>query len=200
MLENVSWETYERLLDEVHRQHVYLTYDRGRLQIMPPSLPLHERTGRFLERIVHTFTEMRNIPICSLGSTTWKRRDVDAGLEADNCYYLREHEAIVRHLDRIDLSQVPPPDLAIEVDVSSQSLDKIAVYQRLSIPEIWRCEENRLVVQTLGAKGYESASASRALPDLPLKQVQSLLDARLTIGELECIRALRKWVEDSFPS
>jgi Uma2 family endonuclease len=199
VLENVSWETYEQLLRDVGEQHIDITYDRGMLQIMPPPLPMHERAGRFLERIVHTFTEIRGIPICSLGSTTWRRRDVAAGLEADNCYYLREHEVIVRHLDRVDLAQAPPPDLAIEVDVASQSIDKMRVYERLRIPEVWRCEQNQLIVQILTQDGYKTSSHSLAFPDLPLAEVQRLLDARLSLGETECIRSFRKWVEQNYP-
>jgi Uma2 family endonuclease len=193
VLENVSWETYEMLLRDVEEQHVYLTYDRGVLQIMPPPLPVHEKTGRFLERLVHAYTEERNIPICSFGAATWRRRDVAGGLEADNCYYI-QNEPSVRHAVKIDLTHSPPPDLAIEVDVTSSAIDKFGVYGRLGVPEVWRCENNQLIVAILQDGAYAPTRVSHALPKLPLAEVQRFLDLRTRVGETECVRAFREWV------
>ena len=85
MLENVRWETYERLLRDLDGQNVRITYDRGRMVLMSP-LPWHERVKRLIGRMIELTGVELNVPISSLGSTTWKRPDLARGLEADERY------------------------------------------------------------------------------------------------------------------
>ncbi|HXG22822.1 MAG TPA: Uma2 family endonuclease, partial [Methylomirabilota bacterium] len=86
ILDSISWETYERLLAE-HKESsgVHFTYDRGRLEIMVLSVQ-HEKPNRMLSLLVEVFAEELGIDIEGLGSTTFKRKDLDRGFEPDSCF------------------------------------------------------------------------------------------------------------------
>ena len=118
ILDNVSWDEYTRFLRSFEGHHLRLTYDRGRLEIMTLSHQ-HEGLGWFLDKMVFVLTEELNLPIKGGGSTTFRKKKKHKGLEADNCYWIA-HEADVRGKTVIKLSIDPPPDLAIEVDISPQ--------------------------------------------------------------------------------
>ena len=151
ILDNVSWEEYTRLLRTFEGRHLRLTYDRGRLEIMTLSYE-HEYSGDFLGRMVVVLTEELNLPIRGGGSTTFRRRKMKKGLEPDNCYWIA-HEADVRNLKIIDLRKDPPPDLAIEVDVNSSSMNRMRIYAALKVPEVWRWDKNGLAFFVLNADG-----------------------------------------------
>jgi Uma2 family endonuclease len=102
-----------------------LTYDRGTLEIRMPLDP-HETFKKLLGRLIETATEELDLEIRSLGDRTCDREDLARGLEPDQCYYI-QHEAQVRGIAQIDLAQFPPPDLAVEVDITSSSLNRLAV-------------------------------------------------------------------------
>src|ERR1700722_19725462 len=122
VLRDVSWEDYEALSQETDEQgsHVRISYDNGKMVLMSP-LPKHEWFKKRVGRLIEMATLEWDIPIYSLGSTTWKRRDLRKGLEADECYYIQK-ELQVRGRDDLDLKRDPPPDLALEVDVTNSSL------------------------------------------------------------------------------
>jgi Uma2 family endonuclease len=194
VLRNISWETYESLLRDLEEQHYYrLTYDGGTLEIMPPSR-LHERAGRLLGRIIYAYSEARNIPIASFGSATWRRRDIGKGLEADECYYVAS-EPRVRGRDEVDIHVDPPPDLAIEVDITRSALDKQRIYAALGVPELWRWEDESLLVLVLGADGqYAAAKKSPSFPELPLDDISRFMSMRHDTSETEWIRLFREWL------
>ena len=94
LLTNISWKTYESLLNELTQQGgIRLTYDRGRLEIITPSAP-HEKSGELLGNFVEILTDELNVDICSLGSLTCKRQDLERGLEADKCYYIQNEDIV----------------------------------------------------------------------------------------------------------
>lgn len=193
VLNNISWETYEALLNDLQEEHVLLTYDDGTLEIMAPS-PLHDRSARLLGRLICTYTEVRNIPIASFGGTTWRRKDRRQGLEPDECFYVRS-EPLVRGRDDIDLAKDPPPDLAIEVENTRSSLNKQAIYAALGIGELWRYLDERLTVHVLKPDGsYAPSDASPSFPDLPLAQIQRFMHQRHGTSETEWVRSFRDWV------
>src|SRR5262245_37853905 len=135
LLQNVPWETYVQLRDVSENDHIRMTYDRGTLELMSP-LSIHEWYGRILGRCVETATMELGIDIRSGGSTTFRREDLERGLEPDECYYIL-NEPRVRGKDNLDLSVDPPPDLAIEVDVTRTSTGKMTIYAAIGIPELW---------------------------------------------------------------
>src|SRR5205807_982439 len=153
----------------------------------------HENRKKRLGRMVETLTEELTIEIASFGSMTCRREDLDRGLEADELYWI-EHEAMVRDRDEIDLTIDPPPDLALEIEISRSSLDRLAIYAALQIPEVWRWDGETLTVMLLTARGtYRASRSSQAFPFLPLAEFAKFL-ARTDVSETQLIRSFRRWV------
>lgn len=126
VLHDISWETYDHLLvDHQNQSSPRFTYDRGTLEIMSPSVT-HERLNRLIALLVEISAEELGIEIDDLGSTTFKREDLQRGFEPDSCFYIENLERI-RGKSNIDLSVDPPPDLVIKVDITSSSPDKFSL-------------------------------------------------------------------------
>ena len=196
VLHGVSWATYDRLVRELAEQHVFLTYDRGSLEIMSPT-PYHERYKKLLARFIETLTLELNIPIVSGGSTTFRREDLERGLEPDECYYV-QNESAVRETREVDLQRDPPPDLAIEMDYSQHKLDRPSIYAALGVPEVWRYDLRRLEVLLLQSDGtYRPSSQSAAFPFLSMTEVERFLHKRTTTDETSLVRQFRDWVHET---
>ena len=154
VLRNISWQTYQSLVKDFESESaIRLTYDRGSLEIRRPLDP-HETYKKLIGRLIEAATEELDLEIRSLGSRTCDREDLAKGLEPDQCYYI-QNEALVRDVEQIDLAQFPPPDLAVEVDISSSSLDRFSIYTDLGIPEIWRYDGETLTIYGLKEGEYE---------------------------------------------
>ena len=137
----------------------------------------HERTKKLLGRMVEVMTEELDIPIRSSGSTTLKSQLRQRGLEPDECYYVANERA-VRGRKRIDLDIDPSPDLAIEVDISSSSLDQLRIYASLGVPEVWLYDGASLRVHQLQPEGtYARQTRSPSFPFLPLEEAEGFLAA-----------------------
>ena len=148
VLRGTSWSTYQQLCQDLDEQAgERLAYDRGTLEITSPSQN-HEKLKQLLGYIVSISAEETEQELASFGSTTWNREDLAKGFEPDQCYYL-QHEAIVRNRDDIDLTVDPPPDLVIEVDLTSSSKIRMQIYQALGIPEVWQYEGDRIILYHL---------------------------------------------------
>ena len=192
LLHNIAWETYEAILADMEDRAIRLTYDQGDLEIMSPS-DEHERIKSLVGRMIEAMTEELDIPIRSAGSTTLRRQLKRRGLEPDECYYVA-HEPQMRGRDDIDLNVDPPPDLAIEVDISHSSLDRFGIYAAIGVPEIWRLEEGQVRVYLLQGEQYVPQSPSPAFPFLPLAEVSRILGQRNETDETTWIRSFRRWV------
>jgi Uma2 family endonuclease len=192
LLHNIAWETYEAILADMEDRAIRLTYDRGDLEIMSPS-DEHERIKSLIGRMIEAMTEELDIPIRSAGSTTLRRQLKRRGLEPDECYYVA-HEPQMRGRDDIDLNVDPPPDLAIEVDISRSSLDRFGIYAAIGVPEIWRLEEGQVRAYTLEGEQYMAQSRSPSFPFLPLAEVSRILGQRNETDETTWIRSFRRWV------
>ena len=138
------------------------------------------------------FTFQRDIPCVGLGNTTWKKRAIAKGLEADECYYIANAQWAADR-EKIDLHTDPPPDLAIEVDITRSSLDKQAIYAALGVPELWRFENDRLMIVQLAGKTYKAVSVSPSLPSLPPEVVERFVRQR-TSGKTDT-QILSEFVE-----
>jgi Uma2 family endonuclease len=193
ILRDVSWRGYETILEELGNRHVFVTYDQGTLEFMSPS-PKHGRVSSLISRLIWAYTEERGIPIASYGMTTFRSEVIEKGLEPDDCFYIA-NEPRMRGRDEIDLSSDPPPDLAIEVDVTRSAMHRQEIYQSLKIPELWVWENDRLIVYLLDSHGvYQTSDRSRALPTLVPNDVQRFVGMRHTMDELSWIRSFRAWV------
>ena len=195
LLRGVSWETYESLLRELDGQQLRLTYDRGWLEIMSPSLR-HGNIGKLVARMVETYTLEKRIPIVGFGNATWKSATLQKGAEADECYYV-EHASWAAGREEFDPDVDPPPDLVIEVDITSSSLNKQQIYADLGVPELWPHEDERLKILLLdkATKTYVGSPGSLALPEL-LPEVIDRYVAMRTSGATDTAILLQfaQWV------
>jgi Uma2 family endonuclease len=192
VLHNVSWETYERLLAEhTDRSAPRFAYDRGELEIMSPN-PEHERANRRIAQLVLAVADEVGIPAEDLGSTTFRREDLERGFEPDSCFYTRNEEAI-RGKDRIDLTVDPPPDLVIEVDITSPSLDKLPIYARLGVPEVWRYDGRKVSILVLEGERYAETARSAALWPLTSVILSRFIEESKTLERRAWMRKVREW-------
>jgi Uma2 family endonuclease len=198
-LGDVRWKTFKALLNDLGNPHGRLAYDRGLLEIMAPSSE-HEFVKRLLGRMLEAVTEELDIPVRSLSSTTLRRRDLKSGIESDECYYIG-HDPLAGKRRRIDLRRDPPPDLAIEVDISRSSLVRMRIHAALGISEVWRWHGEALEIWRLLPDGeYREALESALLPMLPIAGLKRFLDQRNERNETGIIRAFRRWVREGFPT
>lgn len=192
VLNGISWETYQALVRDLESQpSKRLTYDNGQLEIFMP-LPPHERYKRWLGRFVETLTEALDIEICSLSACTWSRKDLAKGVEADECYYI-QNEAVIRGRLDIDLSIDPPPDLAIEIDITSPSVPRLPIYAALGVPEVWRFDGERILLLTLIDGSYQEIPTSITLPIITAAVLEDWLTQATTMGETTWAKAIRRW-------
>lgn len=190
-----SWQTYQTVLKAFADSPVRVTFDRGALELMSPSGP-HERLKKLLDRLISAAAEELEIPLRSQGSTTFSREELNRGLEPDECYYI-EHEPDVRDRDDIG-SDDPPPDLAVEVEVSRTALDRMGIYADLGVPEVWRLSGTDLVMLRLDESGnYQEVDRSEIFPEIPRSIFTELLDRRFETTELKLVRDFRRWIQDN---
>ncbi|HEX4797631.1 MAG TPA: Uma2 family endonuclease [Humisphaera sp.] len=175
VFEGVDWDFYEQVLARLDNRHVFATYDRGRLELMTTSWE-HESYADLLASLVRTACRELAMPYKSGGSTTFRRRDLEAGIEPDRCFYIQNQPAI-RGKRKLNLSIDPPPDLAIEVEISERLLDRVSIYERLGVPELWRNDGKRSRVMVLGRGGkYRTSQRSAVFPWLSFAEVDRLLE------------------------
>jgi Uma2 family endonuclease len=194
IIEPVSWQTYERLLADLDdRSAPRLTYDCGVLEIMSPTAR-HEELNRNLALIVTIVAAALGLDVRNLGSTTFRREDINRGFEPDSCFYI-EHEAAVRGKAKIDLSHDPPPDLVIEIDITRGSLDKFPIYGHVGVPEIWRYDSHHLTIFHLVDDEYQARESSRAFPEIKAADLAQLLQESLSQPSTQWLRSLQDWAD-----
>jgi Uma2 family endonuclease len=195
ILPNISWQTYQSLIQDFEQEPaIRLTYNQGTLEIRMPLDP-HETYKKLLGRLIEAATEELDIEIRSLGSRTCDRKDLAKGLEPDQCYYV-QNEAMVRSLDQIDLNRLPPPDLALEIDITSSSINRMSIYAALGVPEVWCYDGQTLTMLSLQNGEYHPQSNSKTLPFLTAEAILRFLALRNTMGETQLIKQFRQWVKD----
>ena len=192
-LSGISWQTYERLLDELSERHFRLTYHRGNLEIMAPS-PEHELSKKVMGRFVETLAEELNLQIHPLGSTTFKRAEL-SGAEPDECFYFR-NLGVIRGKKRLDLDKDPAPDLVIEIDLTSHSQNRLQVYGDLGVAEVWIYDGHSLTIMQLQRQGYIAANVSQFFPNLPIVDIADFIQQAETSDYLKLVKAFRNWVKD----
>jgi Uma2 family endonuclease len=192
LIKNISWSTYKRILAELGDNRNYkLGYGQGVLEIMAP-LPEHEVAKVIIGDLVKALLEELDLEFWSLGSTTFDRENMDAGVEPDDCFYI-QNEAKVRGKDRIDLEIDPPPDLAIEIDITSRT--RFNNYQALKVPELWRWNGSNVEINVLINGKYVESNTSSIFPNLPISQaIPKYLLLSKTNGRNTTMKVFRAWV------
>lgn len=159
-----SWATYQRLLGEREGVRPRLAYDQGVLEIMTTGLQ-HEKLVRLLEALINMLALALGIDVESAGETTYQRADLQRGFEPDGSYYLT-HIATIRTKERLDLSVDPAPDLVVEIDLTSSSLDKQSIMAALGVQELWRYQPETVTILRLAGDSYQPASESKCFPGI----------------------------------
>ena len=191
ILHYISWETYQRLLaDHEDSSAPRFAYDRGMLEITSP-LAEHEEPNRAIALLVEVVAEELGLDLRNLGSTTLKREDARRGVEPDSCFYI-QNEPRVRGKTGIDLALDPPPDLVVEINITSPSLDKLPIYARLGVPEVWRYDGKGVTILRLAGEAYVAAAESAALP-LSGEVLSRFVAESKTLPRTGWRRALRAW-------
>src|SRR5207249_11611676 len=157
ILQKVSWDDYEALTYDlmIAGRHARVSYDHGRVEIVSP-LNEHEGYGRFIDDLVRVYAEHLNVKLEKLGQTTWRRRVLQQGLEPDCCYYVTSADRIIG-VKRINLDVDPTPDIAVEIDITKDSLSEFHIYAALKEPPRWtrarssdRAKRSRRSADSLG--------------------------------------------------
>jgi Uma2 family endonuclease len=195
-LQNISWQLYESLLAEIgDNGKARLSYYQGNLEFMTP-LPVHENYNRQIERAIVVVAEEVEQNYNLFGSMTIKRSDLAAGKEPDSCYYFA-NEPAVRGKTKLDFTQDPPPDLAVEIDITSSSLNQLALYATLGVGEVWRYDGAELIFYQLQSAKYVVVDRSPTFPMLAPARVLEFLAECQTEGINQAVKNLRKWVQAS---
>ena len=193
VLHNISWETYEKILDEIGETHNRVTYDNGDLEFMTLSLE-HENYGEWLGRLIFFIALELKLPLFSGGSVTLKKSLRKVGIEPDRSYWIK-HEKEMRGKKRWRAALDPPPDLAVEIDITSGWMDRLEIYAVLEVPEVWRYDGETLKVLILGPNGkYKEKSRSLAFPSLSLAKFAGFVAKLGSTDEVSLIRDFTEWL------
>ena len=194
LFHNVSWQEFEAILEELgeHRA-ARIAYSKGTLEIKMP-LPEHEVNKEIIGDMVKILLEKLEVDRECFGSTTFKREDMVFGIEPDQCFYIQNHGVMIGK-KRMDLTIDPPPDLAIEVDVTSKT--QLTAYEALGVPELWRYDNGKLQINLLREGKYVESKISPTFPSLPIVEIisQFVEQSKIT-GTSPTLRAFRKWVQE----
>ena len=193
-LYNISWEEYEAFLNEFDEQpHVRLSYDNGRLDLMTVSLE-HEKIKALLPHIILMLALELNLNFLGAGSSTLRKKQQAKGTDPDDCYYFKNYQQISGK-KRLDLSVDPPPDLAIEVDITNRSIHKFPIYAALEVPELWRHNGEEVFFYELVDEDYLEVSHSRLFPFLTPAVLLDFLQRGEAQGVVVMANEFRQWVQ-----
>lgn len=193
LLKDVTWQEFESVISK-HRE-TRLAFDRGMLEIMAP-LPEHEYFKEAIGDLVKDLALELGINYETLGSTTWKREKFLSGAEPDNCFYIQSLPFLRDKLN-INLEIDPPPDLVIEIDITNKSLDRLQIYARLGVPEVWRYDRSLLRIYHLIDGLYIEMENSLAFSNFPIKLLPDFIRQNLSRDRLLLRRAFKDWVSSS---
>jgi Uma2 family endonuclease len=192
-MQNISWATYENLLREAKGEHLRLAYDDGDLEFMTFSFG-HENIAETIGLFIRAVALAMNIPIRGGGSTTLKRKLKRKGLEPDKCYWIKNERAM-RGQTKWVAKRHPPPDLAVEVDISHSVINRMEIYGSLGVPEVWRYKGKKLRVYLLGDDGrYQESASSPTFPHLDMDKFNEFVQAAATMDETALLREFSEWV------
>ncbi|MEM9485524.1 MAG: Uma2 family endonuclease [Cyanobacteria bacterium P01_F01_bin.116] len=192
LLHDVSWAEFEAILEELGEHRITrIAYDNGLLEIMVP-LPEHESDKEIIGDLLKALLEELDVEFLTLGSTTFKNAAMLKGIEPDQCFYI-QNEATVRGKKRLDLATDPPPDLALEIDITSRTHPD--TYAALGVSELWRRVDKTIRIYQLQAEQYVEVSESPTFPGWCLQtEIPSYVEQSQINGRNKTMRAFRQWV------
>ncbi|WP_071187494.1 Uma2 family endonuclease [Trichormus sp. NMC-1] len=193
VLYNVSWDTFEALLrDTGEDRGSRFAYDCGTLEIMTPLFE-HENPKIQFDRLIFSLAEELDIEVRSAGSTTLKRKSFAKGIEPDSCYYI-QNEAAMRGRETLNLEIDPPPDLAVEIDITSSSVNKFNIYAALCVAELWKYDGEVLKFYQLVENQYIEIKFSMTFSLVSVGDMNRFIQQSKTMGEIALLKSFRAWV------
>lgn len=196
LLKNIGWNDFEDILEEAGeaRKTPRFSYSQGWLELMSP-LAVHEDDKSIISDLIKILLEELNREFRALGSITLKNETMKQAVEPDECFYIH-HELIIRGKERIDLSIDPPPDLALEIDITHRT--HFNNYEKLGIPELWRFNGQELEILVLENGCYQASDTSRQFPDFAVKRIiPEFLEKSKQEGRNKTMRAFRGLVKQN---
>jgi Uma2 family endonuclease len=199
VLYDINWRTYTRVLRAFEAcRRFHLTYDRGTLEIRGLRLLEHEGPAQLLGCFVAAITEELNLPSRAGGQVTLRRKRKQRGLESDGCFWIANAPQL-RGKFHLDLRTDPPPDLALEVDVTSSSVDRMSIYAALGVPEVWRLSANGLAFNVLYGSAYQARPNSLSFPQLASADLAVFLARWGHTDDTTIVLQFRDWVRQHLP-
>ncbi len=196
VITDVSWSQYVQVLDALgDRGALRTAYDGVSLELMTTS-QLHEWFKVMLGRLLAAFAMEANLATKSAGKMTFRREDLERGLEPDQCYWIA-HERDMRLVWEADFTVHPPPDLCMEIEVSRTVVDRLAIYATLGVPEVWRFDGREFTVLRLSNGEYDECEASAEVPGFPVGEVIRFLDPSEDVDENSRVRRFTELVRGS---
>ncbi|MFB8791886.1 MAG: Uma2 family endonuclease [Potamolinea sp.] len=194
LFHEVSWSEFEEILAELGEHRLTrVAYLNSTLEIRMP-LPEHEKPKIIIGDLLKILLDELEINWEPFGSTTFKRQDMKAGIEPDDCFYIQNSARMIGR-ESLDLMVDPPPDLAIEIDVTSKT--QLSAYEVLGVPEIWRYENRKLQVYVLQSGKYVESAISPTFPNFPvIEGISQFLEMGRISGTSQALRAFRRWVKE----
>jgi Uma2 family endonuclease len=192
VLQNVAWDTYVALAEQRRGSVPRMTYDNGVLEMMSPHRE-HENIGRLVGRMIETYSELRDIEIISVASVTVKRSDLSKAYEADESYYVTHAPELLGKRE-LDFEVDPPPDLVVEVEITSSAIKKMPLFAAMKVPEVWRHDGESLTMYRWENEAYVPIDSSLELPGLTARRINQTLANRDSIGETKLIRSFRSTI------
>ena len=197
--DDVPWEEYEQLLTDLGEGYaVRIFYDNGRLEIMAPSIP-NEGAKNVIHDFVVVLRDELDVDIESEGSATYRSQWKAKGAEPDDSFFVQNASAIIGRHEQYNIERDPPPDIVVENERTSASLDKFAIYAALGVPEIWRERKKVVRFYVLSGASYVEVSNSRAFPFLDSSTLSEFLAQGFAEGSRKTARAFRAWVREHRP-
>lgn len=194
-LRGLNWNDYLALSEIIGDRRLRTYYCDGEMEILMPSYG-HELWVAILGQFVELLTMTLKMPRKSGGQSTFRREELERGLEPDRCYYL-ENEPRVRDKMKLDLRFDPPPDLALEIEITHSAEKRMIVYAGLRVPEVWRYDGESLSVHQLVANGeYVVADRSRFFPFLPMQELVRFLRMSGSMSESLLMESFVEWVRE----
>ncbi len=194
---HLNWQSYMQILQALpQRRSARLTYDQGTLEITMP-LEEHEFLGRLIGLFIRILVEELGQDLKTMGSTTLNYPNLDKGAEADEAFYIQNHARVAGR--SVDLSQDPPPDLVLEVDITHTDIDKNRLYASMEVPELWRFDGHVLQLYQLQERQYVEVEDSPTFPNFPKARLYEFLEQCRT-SEVQASKDLRQWVQQGLQS
>jgi Uma2 family endonuclease len=189
VMDHVSWDDYELLLQELDGRALRVSYDCGMLEIMTLS-NRHGRYESFMEQLIVAFCEVFDIKCEGFGGATWKRKSIAKGIEPDGAFFIQNLDRVLGK-EELDLESDSPPDIAFEIDITRSSLKKLSIYAALGISEVWRYDGQTCRFYSLLEGRYAEIESSKFLPGLTGQLISEACKLSKTAGQNEARQFFR---------